>query len=91
MNSELDLLDKTAADPYLQLKFHRHVIRRNIVLGNHNAVSIFGLFVDSISAGCPKSAIYKIRCVHVDQLDKLQLVLRRESSKQDEKTSEEGI
>ena len=91
MNPELDLLDKTAADPYLQLKFHRHVIRRNFVLGNHNAVSNFGLFVDSISAGCPKSAIYKIRCVHVDQLDKLRLVLRRESSKQDEKTSEEGI
>ena len=36
MNPELDLLDKTAADPL----FHRHVIDINF-LANHNVIYVF--------------------------------------------------
>ena len=57
LNLKLDLHDKTAADPLLQLNFHRHVIHVNF-LSNHNVVSHFPLFVDSINAGCPRSHIW---------------------------------
>ena len=58
-NLELDLLDKTAADPQLQqLKFHRHVIQNNLFLqsSHHDAVASYSsLFVNSINAGCIRS------------------------------------
>ena len=41
MNPELDLLDKTPADPpQLQLKFYCHVIDTNLFLTNHDVIDV---------------------------------------------------